>query len=123
MSGKRNILFALQFSLSGIGLISLILTNTIDPGYVQKTSKTHRRDGSRNSQEELLPVPKIERKNKDGQTEKFCETCELWRPPDAHHCSKLYYYLRRQYSMIMFRNLWTVCQKVRSSLSSDGKLT
>jgi len=74
-----SLMAQLQFGFSAIGFLMLCLTNLVDPGYVQ-----------------YLPVEQKKPKHLEGEENdslendclegKWCQTCKLIRPKNAHHC-------------------------------------
>jgi len=105
--GIRGLPLWVQLSLAtslGMSLVFLALVNQMDPGaLVPKLVKDPlvvRLDADDQTVEhrELYRRDwkgQWQRRRKDGSLEKYCNTCNIWRPPRASHCSQCGFCMER----------------------------
>eukprot|EP00965_Chrysotila_dentata_P066194 2190847-Pleurochrysis_carterae.AAC.6 len=79
-----------QVSAAGIGLTFLVITNCTDPGTVRRDDAPAALEDHENGSHRDRPrglVREVDGTDGAKISYRWCDTCMLWRPPRASHCS------------------------------------
>lgn len=86
-----------QIGCSILGVVCLIFTNFVDPGYIlldDATKKIHNEErenllssngGDEESRYRIFTRKRYDKWGREVE-DRWCDTCKIWRPPMAHHC-------------------------------------